>query len=306
MSAPPYRDFSGYLREKFGCRVHKITVDAGLGCPNRDGSISTGGCLYCNARGSGTGAAREGLGVARQIERSRLFLSRRYGAKKFLAYFQSYTNTYAPVPHLRALWEEALACEGVAGLCVGTRPDCADEPVLGLMEEMAGRCHFWAEYGLQSACDETLARINRGHDSACFADAVKRTQGRGIRICGHVILGLPGETREQMMRTADFIAALDLDGVKLHLLYVVKGTPLEDLYLRGEYAPLGPEDYVPLVADFLERLPPSMVVQRLVSDPHPEELAGPAWLVGGKARTIAAIKDELLRRDSRQGKLYPG
>ncbi|MEW5736981.1 MAG: TIGR01212 family radical SAM protein [Thermodesulfobacteriota bacterium] len=301
-----YRGFSGYLSQTFGCRVHKITVDAGLGCPNRDGTIARGGCLYCNARGSGTGAAREGLSVSRQIERSRLFLSRRYGARKFLAYFQSFTNTHAPVALLRSLWEEALSCEGVAGLSVGTRPDCVPEPVLALMEELARKTHFWAEYGLQSACNETLARINRGHDAACFADAVARTRGRGIRICGHVILGLPGETREHMMKTADFIAGLGLDGVKLHLLYVVKGTGMEALYRQGEYRPLDREEYVSLVADFLERLPPATVIQRLTGDPHPEELVAPSWALGGKARTLALIREELSRRGSFQGRHFRG
>jgi len=301
MQSQRYTDFNTYLRGMFGCRVQKITVDAGLTCPNRDGTLSTGGCIYCNVRGAGTGAYLRGLSIAEQVRQGKDRLSKRYKAKKFIAYFQSFSNTYAPVETLRRLYEEALTVEGVVGLSVGTRPDCTDEPVLALLTEYTGHYLVWLEYGLQSAHDTTLRRINRGHDRACFRDAVERTRGRGISICAHVILGLPGETREDMLETARFIADLGLDGVKIHLLYVVRGTPLADLYGQGQYRCLEQDEYVDLVCDFLERLPERMVIQRLTGDPHPEELVAPAWALK-KAENLLRIRERLEERDTWQGK----
>ncbi len=292
----PYYDLNTFLRERFGCRVQKISVDAGLSCPNRDGTLSTGGCIYCNARGSGTGAHRQGLSITDQLEKGKAFLAKRYKAKKFLAYFQSYSNTYAPVGTLDALYTEALAVPDVVGLSIGTRPDCVDEPKLLLLETLARDHLIWIEYGLQSAHDETLFRINRGHDFRCFENAVKATRGRGIHICAHVILGLPGETREQMLQTADALAALEIDGVKLHLLYVIKGTPLEALYRHGSYHPLEQAEYVDLVCDFLDRLPPQTVIQRLTGDPHREELVAPLWSLDKRA-TLKLIHDQLATRN---------
>jgi len=293
----PYYDLNAFLRERFGCRVQKISVDAGLSCPNRDGTLSTGGCIYCNARGSGTGAHLRGMGIAEQLEKGKAFLSKRYKARKFLAYFQSYSNTYAPVETLERLYAEALGVPDVVGLSIGTRPDCVDESKLALLESLARDHLIWIEYGLQSARDETLARINRGHDFQCFERAVAATRGRGIHICAHVILGLPGETRNHMRRTADALAALKIDGVKLHLLYVVKGTPLETLYRDGDYQPLEQAEYVDLVCDFLERLPPETVIQRLTGDPHEEELVAPFWALDKQA-TVNMIHERLLARSS--------
>lgn len=293
----PYYDLNAFLRERFGCRVQKISVDAGLSCPNRDGTLSTGGCIYCNARGSGTGAHLRGMGIAEQLEKGKAFLSKRYKARKFLAYFQSYSNTYAPVETLERLYTEALGVPDVVGLSIGTRPDCVDESKLALLESLARDHLIWIEYGLQSARDETLARINRGHDFQCFERAVAATRGRGIHICAHVILGLPGETRNHMRRTADALAALKIDGVKLHLLYVVKGTPLETLYRDGDYQPLEQAEYVDLVCDFLERLPPETVIQRLTGDPHEEELVAPFWALDKQA-TVNMIHERLLARSS--------
>ncbi len=293
----PYYDLNAFLRERFGCRVQKISVDAGLSCPNRDGTLSTGGCIYCNTRGSGTGAHRRGMGITEQIEKGKAFLSKRYKARKFLAYFQSYSNTYAPVETLERLYTEALGAPDVVGLSIGTRPDCVDEPKLSLLERLARDRLIWIEYGLQSARDETLARINRGHDFRCFEQAVAATRERGIHICAHVILGLPGETRDHMLRTADALAALKIDGVKLHLLYVVKGAPLETLYRDGDYRPLEQPEYADLVRDFLVRLPPGTVIQRLTGDPHREELVAPLWALD-KQGTMKMIHERLLARSS--------
>jgi len=298
-----YRDFNGYLRGLFGCRVQKITVDAGLTCPNRDGTLSDMGCLFCNARGSGTGAFQRGLSVREQLERGKQQLAKRYKAKRFIAYFQSFTNTYAPPEHLRRLYGEALSVTDVAGLSIGTRPDCVDESVLGLLQDLARRHMIWVEYGLQSAHDTTLAIINRGHDVRCFRDAVKRTRHRGILICAHVILGLPGEQKHHMLETARAVARMGLDGIKIHLCYVVKGTGLEALYLEGGYRPLEQDEYVEILCDFLELLPPEMVVQRLTGDPHPEELVAPLWC-RDKARILSLLEQTLEKRDSWQGKRF--
>jgi uncharacterized protein len=301
-----YRDFNTHLRALFGCRVQKISLDAGLTCPNRDGRVGTGGCIYCNARGSGTGAHGRGLSVAEQLAQGKTALARRYKAKKFLAYFQSFCNTYAPLETLRRLYTEALGVPDIVGLAIGTRPDCVDADILELLEELARSRLIWVEYGLQSAHDATLARINRGHTFGQFQAAVAATRRRsGIRICAHVILGLPGETREQMLATADAVAALGIDGVKLHLLYVVRSTPLEALYRAGRYTCLEQAAYVDLVCDFLERLPPQMVIQRLTGDPHREELVAPEWSLE-KTETRALIQAKLAERDAWQGKRFQG
>lgn len=299
-----FYDLNTYFRNIFGCRVQKITVDAGFTCPNRDGTISTGGCIYCNSKGSGTGAHAGGLSVSQQLIAGKAALSRRYKAEKFIAYFQSYSNTYAPVEKLKKLYDEALSVENIAGLSIGTRPDCVDAPVLALLESYAKNHLVWIEYGLQSACDKTLLFINRGHGYKCFVDAVYATQNRGIKICAHVILGLPGEEKKDMLKTAAAIADLGIDGVKIHLLYVVKSTKMESLYLERKYKCLEQDEYVELVCDFLELLPENMVIQRLTGDPHRNELVAPLWSLE-KTKTLVLIKKTLEMRNSWQGKFAP-
>lgn len=300
-SAHRYYDFNTYLRRRFGCRVQKITLDAGLTCPNRDGRLATGGCIYCNARGSGTGAAGLGKSIAEQLRDGKKALSRRYKAKKFLAYFQSFSNTYAPLAHLSKLYGEALAVPDIVGLSIGTRPDCISPPVLDLLQEYTRNYLIWIEYGLQSANNRTLRRINRGHDVACFEKAIAATRDRGIKICAHVILGLPGETKQDMLATATLLHDLGLDGVKLHVLYVIRGTPLENLYRHGRYRCLEQAEYADLVCDVLERLPSRTVVQRLTGDPHPDELVAPQWTLK-KRDNLALIHARLIERDTWQGK----
>jgi uncharacterized protein len=298
-----YRDYNSYLREIFQCRVQKITLDAGLNCPNRDGSKGAGGCIYCNARGSGTGLARQGQSVTRQLEAAKAFLEKRYKARKFLAYFQSFSNTYGPLPRLRQLYEEALGVPDIVGLSVGTRPDCVPDAVLDTLAELNQRHLIWVEYGLQSAHDATLAAINRGHDVAAFVDAVQRTRLRGLPICAHVILGLPGESRDHVLATARFLASQDIQAVKIHLLYVVRGTVLEAWHQRGDYRCLTREEYVSLAGDFLTLLAPHMIIQRLTGDPHREELVAPAWALE-KQRNLQAIHGYLRDQGLYQGKAY--
>ncbi len=246
---------------------------------------------------------KKGLSITEQILKGKEFLKKRYKAKKFLAYFQSFSNTYGPYEKLKGLYEEALAIDDIVGLSVGTRPDCVDEMTLTLLEGYTKDYLVWIEYGIQSIHGRTLAAINRGHDVSCFREAVKATRNRGIKICTHVILGLPFEDRGDMLATAKAVAAMGIDGIKIHLLYVIKGTRMEKLYLEGNYRCLEQEEYANLVCDFLELLPPGMVIQRLTGDPHPAELAAPEWSLR-KNETLSLIKKILGDRDSWQGKRF--
>ena len=295
-----YTDYNSHLRAMFGERVQKISVDAGLTCPNRDGRLSRKGCIYCNAKGSGTNAAARGLSIKEQIEAGKIGARIKYKAKKFLAYFQSYTNTYADVGRMKEIYDQALSCDGVVGMAIGTRPDCVDPEKIDLLAAYTKDYLVWLEYGLQSVHDKTLDLINRGHDFKAFQDAVGMTRGRGINICAHVILGLPGEDRAMMLETAGKLAAAGINGVKIHLLYVVKGTALDTMYLEGKYTCMEQADYVDMVCDFLERLPKEMVIQRITGDPHPEELRAPAWAARYR-ETFNMIQHAMEQRDSWQG-----
>ncbi len=297
-----YNDLNSSLRSRFGCRVQKITIDAGLTCPNRNGAVGRGGCIYCNDRGSGTGASKY-ASITEQILSAKEFLKRRYKANKFIAYFQSFSNTYAPVEKLRSLYEEALGVEDIAGLAVGTRPDCAGDDVLDLLAEMNDRTYVNVEYGLQSINDRTLEFINRGHTVETFRDAVSLTRKKGLDITAHVIIGLPGEDREDMLATARALGKMDVQGVKIHLLYVIRGTRLHQMYESGSYRCLNREEYIDIVCDFLALLPPEMVIHRLTGDPHRDELAAPLWALE-KEKNLKAIRNTMQERDIRQGKLF--
>lgn len=304
-----YNDFNSYLKSIFGCRVQKITIDAGMDCPNRDGTLSSGGCVFCNEKGSGTGAHNLGLSVTRQIEAGKEALGRRYKAAKFIAYFQAHTNTYAPVKQLAALYEEALSVPGVVGLSIGTRPDCVNPEIIDLLSSYARNHLIWVEYGLQSAHDDTLARINRGHDFRAFENAVAMTAKRSrrkIHSCAHVILGLPGENHGHMMETAEKLAETEISGVKIHLLYVVKNTPLAAWYEKGLFRCMTREQYADTVCAFLARLPAGVVIQRLTGDPHPGELVAPAWALD-KTETLNRIQAMMEEKDVWQGEArnYP-
>jgi radical SAM protein (TIGR01212 family) len=297
-----YFDFNSYLREIFGERVQRISLDAGLSCPNRDGTISELGCIYCDRLGSGTGAMIDrGESIGEQVAKGRILAERRYGAKKFIAYFQSFTNTYGPIPRLKKLYDTALSHPDVVGLFVATRPDCVNPDILELLRSYQKDHLVWVEYGLQSAHHTTLLAINRGHDVACFERAVHMATGYGLDVCAHVIIGLPGETRAMVLDTARYLASLPVKGLKLHLLYVVRGTRLAELYERGEFQCLDREGYVELVVDFLELLRSDMVIQRLTGDPAPSELVAPAW-AKEKSRNLTLIRLRLEEKDTWQGK----
>jgi len=302
MNTSRYHDLNTTLREHFGCRVQKITLDAGMTCPNRDGTLGVDGCIYCNVTGSGTGLSQH-YSITDQLEIGKARLARRYKAKKFIAYFQSFSNTYGSPQDLENLYLEALAVQDVVGLAIGTRPDCVPDSVLDILAELNLRTYLWIEYGLQSIHDRTLELIKRGHDVAAFVDAVERSRRRNLNICVHVILGLPGESKTDMLETARALGKLDIQGVKIHLLYAIEGTALAKLYLRGGYRCLSREEYVDIVCEFLALLPPQVVIHRLTGDPHPEELLAPEW-AREKQKNLQAIRDTLERRDIWQGKHY--
>ncbi len=297
-----YTDLRGFFQRRFGCRVHKITLDAHFTCPNHDGTRAFGGCIFCH-QGSGHSTAGA-FSITEQLERGKAAVRRRHNATKFLAYFQRYTNTYASVEALKRLYDEALAVEDIVGLVVGTRPDCAPDPVLDLLEAYARHTYVSIEYGLQSIHDRTLMRVNRAHGTAEFLDAVERTAWRRLHTCVHVMLGLPGEGKADMLATARAIASLPLDGIKIHLTYVLKQTALGEMFVRGEYRPMEMTEYVETVCDVLELLPPTWVIHRLTGDPPRDLLLAPRWALQ-KWQVLNAIQAGLVRRNSFQGRRWP-
>jgi radical SAM protein (TIGR01212 family) len=295
-----YLTFSTHLKEKFGEKVYKVTIDAGFTCPNRDGTRGVGGCIYCYGKRA-TQHIVDTTSIKEQIRQGKEALQKKYKARKFLAYFQSYTNTYAPAELLESLYRSALDEEDIVGLTIGTRPDCADESVLDILEALAHEYYLWVEYGLQSIHDTTLKCINRGHDFSEFLDGVVRTRRRkGIKICVHVILGLPGESKEDMLETAKALSALHVDGVKIHSAHVLKGTRLEEMYRQGEYRVLELPEYIDIVCDFLEYLSPEIVIHRLIGDAPRSRYVAPEWGLN-KSEALRQIDLELERRNSFQG-----
>jgi radical SAM protein (TIGR01212 family) len=295
-----YNTFSGLLKREFGCRVHRISVDAGFTCPNRDGTVGIGGCIYCGGRGSGSHGILPDVGVREQLEHGKEVMVRKYKAQRFIAYFQAYSSTHAPVAHLQRLYDEALAVPDVVGLIVGTRPDCLPPEVLDLLGEYARNTWFWLELGMQSHLDRSLEYLGRGHDFRTFEKGVLRAKNSGLRICVHVILGLPGESREEMLAGAEVLNQLGVNGVKLHLLHVMKGTGLEELYRMGKVAVLERDEYVGLVCDYLELLHPDIIIQRLTGDGGHDHLIAPLWSLK-KFEVLNAIDRELERRGTMQG-----
>ena len=296
-----YYSFNTFLRKAFNERVQKITVDAGLSCPNRDGVKGSGGCIYCDARGSGSGASKKYPDIPAQVSAGRDFLARRYKAKKFIVYFQSFCNTYAPPEILKAMFDAAANQPGIVGLSVATRPDCLTQEALSLLSGYTNRLMVWLELGLQTMHDKTLCLINRGHTYEEFLSGYRLARNYPLRICLHVIIGLPGEGRDDILSTAREVARLKPDGVKIHSLYIIKGTALEKLFNEGKYQPLEQETFTALACDVLELLPEDIVVQRLTGDPDPRELAAPLWSLN-KNETLNMIEKELIQRKSRQGK----
>jgi len=297
-----YKTFNHYLKDKFGERVYRVPLDAGFTCPNRDGVRAFGGCTFCDDRGSGAPTINRYMSVKQQLDSGIARIKKRFKAKKFLAYFQAFTNTYAPEGVLKELYDLALSTPDVVGLCIGTRPDCLPDNVLDLLAEYNERSFVWLEIGLQSAFNATLDRINRGHSAEEYFDAVARAKKRNLNVATHLIFGLPGETEEDMLSTVRQISASPLDGVKIHQLCVYKGTAMEEDYRRGELPLLAEDAYIDLVVRALELLPSNTVIMRLVAEGTEEELVAPDWSFE-KARVMERIEAEMKKRKTYQGRL---
>ncbi len=300
-----YYTYDYYLRSTFGAKCAKLPIDAGFSCPNIDGRCATGGCIYCSDRGSGDFAPESVLSIPEQIARQKEIYARKWDTSHCIAYFQAHTNTYAPVERLRELYEAALSEEGIVGLNIATRADCLPDDVVEYLAELSRRTTLTVELGLQSSSDATAKRINRGHTYAQFLEGYEKLRhaSKRIGICVHIIFGLPGESDADMMQTVRDVAALRPDQVKIHLLHVLRGTPLAAMYEKGLYEPLERERYIRLVADALELLPSDTVIGRLTGDGKADDLLAPLWSV--KKTTVINDIDKLLyARDAWQGKKY--
>lgn len=297
-----YYSYNFALRRRFRCRVQKISIDAGFTCPNVDGTVAKGGCTFCDNRSFSPSRRLPKANIRGQIDQSIAPMQMRYqNCSHYLAYFQPATNTYAPVERLRPLYEQALAHPQVVGMAIGTRPDCVPNDVLDLLEEFASRTYLSVEYGMQTMHDHTLDWMNRGHHHDAMQGAVQRSRGRGFEICAHLILGLPGESHDDMLASASEVARLGIDAVKIHNLYCVRNTPLADQVAAGEVALMERDDYVRTLVDVLELLPPSMVVERISGDAPPDYFIGPSWGLDKPAVKLA-VEQEMERRDTWQGK----
>jgi len=295
-----FNAFGPYLRKRFGTIVYKVNVDAGFTCPNRDGTLGVTGCIYCNNDSFRPSECKTETPLREQIRNGIRYLSVRYKAKKFLVYFQPYTNTYAPVGELERMYREALSMPSVIGLAIGTRPDCVDEEKIGLLRELAKDHFILVEYGLQSIHDKSLRYILRGHDYRTFLEAVDLTRGKGIQIGAHIIAGIPTETKDEMLAMADELSTLPIGFLKIHQLQVVKNTPLAHEYREKPFPTFGYDEYLDFLVDFIERLSPEIVLQRLFALSPDDILIAPQW---GRTRQeiLRDIHERFIRRNALQG-----
>ncbi len=294
-----YYPFSKYLVETFSKKVYKITLDGGFYCPNRDGTISSGGCIFCDEVGSYS-RCNDKITISEQIISSMELLKNKFKAELFMAYFQSYSNTYAPIEKLKKIYDEVFKFDKIVSISIGTRPDCVDNDKLNLISTYP---HPWIEYGLQSAHDETLKLINRGHDYNCFKKAVIETKKRGIKVCAHIILGFPNETKEMMLTTAKKLAELEIDSIKIHMLTILADSPLAKIYEKEKFYLMSMEQYSELVCDILEILPPYTSIQRIAGTGYSETTLEPKW-VNRRFEILNYIDKILIQRNSFQAKKY--
>ena len=298
-----YHTLNHFLREKFGEKVFKISLDGGFSCPNRDGKVGRGGCVFCSARGSGDFAGDRDFSISKQFDDVKTMMAHKWKSGKYIAYFQAYTNTYAPVEELRRKYNEAIEKEGVVALAIATRPDCLDEDVLDLLEEMNKKLYVWVELGLQTSNDETAKIINRGYMLETFDEAMSNLKKRNIDTVVHAIFGLPGETKEDMINTIDYIAHSGAMGIKIHLLHLMKNTALVKEYEMGNLEFLSQEDYIDLITKSVSMLPEEMIVHRLTGDAPRNELIGPMWSLK-KWEVLNAIDKAFEDNDIWQGKNF--
>ena len=274
---PRYYDYGTWIRQQFPFRVQKISIDAGFSCPNRDGRIGYGGCIYCDNRTFNPAYCNHQKSITEQLEEGKLFFARKYPQMKYLAYFQAYTNTYADIPTLRRMYEEALNVEDVVGIVIGTRPDCISDELLDYLEELNTRTFLMVEYGIESANDDTLRFIHRGHTFACSRTAVEKTKARGILTGGHIILGLPGEDAQESLRQAPIISSLPLDILKIHQMQIIKGTQLARIYQEHPFPLYTVDEYIRLISEYIQRLRPNLILERFVSQSPANMLVAPHW-----------------------------
>lgn len=298
-----YNSYHDYLKERFGCRVNKVSVDMGFTCPNRDGSVARGGCVYCNNDSFVPPYARTRYSMHDQLTRGMEYLSKRFKAEKFIVYFQAYTNTYDEAGKLEAMYREALRYDGVVGIAVGTRSDCIDEEKIDLFERLAKECYVSLEYGIESVYDKSLEFMNRGHDYGSVLDAIELSKGRGFELGAHIILGMPTETKEEMLATADEVSSLPIDCLKIHNLHIVKNTPLARMYKENPFPLFAYEEYLDFIVRFLEKLSPKIVVERFFTDTPRSLLIAPGWN-RSHIEIIRGIEGELEIRGTYQGRLY--
>ena len=300
-----YNDLSGFLAMHFPCKVQKISINAGFTCPNRDGSVGYGGCTYCNNQTFNPAYCHTGKSVTQQLEEGKRFFVRKYPEMKYLAYFQAYTNTYGELEELKRKYEEALMVEDVVGLVIGTRPDCMPEGLLDYFAELSQRKFVMIEYGLESTLDKTLVRINRGHTHEESESAIRRTAAKGIYTGAHLILGLPGESRDEILHHADVLSRLPITTLKLHQLQLIKNTRMAKEFKEdpSDFHLYTADEYIELVIDFIERLNPSIVVERFVSQSPKELLIAPDWGLKNFEFT-AKVNKRIEERDTRQGRLF--
>lgn len=291
-----YKEFGTWLQAELGCKAQKLSVDAGLTCPNRDGTLGRGGCTFCDNRTFNPAYCRQGGSITDQLEAGKRFFSRKYPTMKYLAYFQSYSNSYGTLSHLKELYEEALRVPDVVGLVIGTRPDCMPDALLEYLEELNRRTFLLVEYGVESANEETLVRVNRGHTFAQARECIIRTAQRGIRVGVHMILGFPWETRSELIRQAQLIASLPITTLKLHQLQVIRGTQLAREYELHPWPLPTAEEYVDLVLEYISHLPPSLVLERFVSQSPPEYVIAPRW--GLKNHEFSALVKKAMQKRS--------
>src|SRR3954454_6039038 len=298
-----YHTWNYHLRNHFGHKVFKVALDGGFDCPNRDGTVAHGGCTFCSAAGSGDFAGNRVEPLETQFNQIKQKMHTKWKDSKYMVYFQAFTNTHAPVEVLREKFEKVLKQDGGVGLSIATRPDCLPDDVVEYLAELNQRTYLWVELGLQTVHERTAQLINRAHDFQCYVEGVNKLRNHGIRVCSHIINGLPLESYDMMMETARKVAKLDVQGIKIHLLHLLKGTPMVKQYEKGMLEFLSQEDYVNLVCDQLEILPPKMVVHRITGDGPIDLMIGPMWSVN-KWEVLNAIDAELKARDSWQGKFF--
>ena len=292
-----YYPYSKYLKDTFNKKVYKITLDSGFYCPNRDGTISSGGCIFCDEVGSFSRCFDSKKTIQEQIIASIKHLEKQFKAEAFIAYFQSYSNTYAPVEKLKEVYDSVFFDEKIVSIAIGTRPDCVDDKKLDLISTYKVP---WIEYGLQSSHNETLKWMNRGHDFECFKHAVIETKKRGIKVCAHIILGFPNETKSMMLETAKRLSELEIDGIKIHMLTILADSPLLNLYNQNPFYLMNMEQYCEIVCDILEILPPSCAIERIAGTGYSETTIHPKW-VNRRFEILNMIDKILLQRNSRQG-----